>query len=97
MPRYKLRTLLILLAIGPPMLAYVGSYAVLSRRGYAFADSVGSPGFWFVPPNTQRDVKKNNEYITLYWPLVRLEQFFGSKRGLAHEPCGLEGSFELPP
>ena len=97
MPRYSLRTLLILLAIGPPLIAYVGPYYVLSRRGYAFADSVGAKAFWFVPPNTQRDVKKNNDYIRLYWPLVCLEQFVGSRRFLAHEPCGLEGGPELPP
>ena len=87
--RFRLRTLLIVAAFLPPLLGYVGSYYVLSRRGYAFADSVHSPGFWFVPPNTQRDVKKNNAYIRLYYPLVCLEQFFGSRRGLAHEPCNL--------
>jgi len=93
--RYRLRTLLIVLALGPPLVAYVGSY-MLSRRGYAFADSVHSPGFWFVPPNTKRDVKRNNELIRLYYPLVRLEQLFGSKRGLAHEPDFFTGG-ELPP
>lgn len=91
--RYRLLTLLTAFALAPPLLAYVGSYFVLSRRGYAHADSVGSPGFWFVPPNTKRDVQRNNELIRVYFPLLRLEQFFGSWRGLAHEPCFVE----LPP
>ena len=94
--RYRLRTLLIAFAIAPPLCAYVGSYYLLSRRGYAFADSVGSPGFWFVPPETKRDVKRNNDLIRLYYPLVRLEELCGSRRGLAHEPCFFSGD-ELPP
>jgi hypothetical protein len=54
--RYKLRTLLIVLALGPPLLAYVGSYYFLSRRGYAHADSIGlSKSFFFVPPEADRD------------------------------------------
>lgn len=95
--RYRLRTLLIAFAVAPALLANVGSYYVLSRQGYAYSDSVGSPGFWFVAPETKRDVKRNNELIRLYYPLVRLEQLCGSKRGLAHEPCFPISGGELPP
>jgi hypothetical protein len=91
--RYRLRTLLILLAVLPPLLAYVGSYAVLSRRGYAYADSYGVKGFWFVPPDTQRDVKKNAEFLTFYSPLIELEIACGGRHP-AHEPCM---GPELPP
>jgi len=48
-----------------------------------------------VTPNTQRDVRKNNAYVRLYYPLVRFEQICGSKRHLAHEPCML--AEPLPP
>jgi hypothetical protein len=75
----------------------VGSYCALSRRGYAYADSVGSPGFWFVLPETKRDVKRNNDLIRLYYPLVKLEQVYGRRRYLAHEPCFFTPSEELPP
>ena len=92
--RYRLRTLLIVLALGPPLLAYIGSYAVLSRRGYVHADAVGSPGFWFVPPNTQRDVRTNARLRQLYWPLIRLEIALGQDRYPAHDPCMQP---ELPP
>ena len=92
--RYRLRTLMILLAVLPPVLAYCGSYAVMSRQGYAFADSIGSPTFWFVPPNTQRDVALNARLRRLYWPLIRLERAFGGDRYPAHDPCM---GPELPP
>jgi len=97
MLRYNLRTLLLAFALAPPLVAYVGSYYVLSRRGYAFADSVNSPGFWFVPPETKRDVKRNSDLIRLYYPLVRIEQLCGGRRYLAHEPCFPANGGELPP
>jgi len=91
--RFRLRTLLILAAVVPPLLAYVGSYYVFSRRGYVLTDSVGGKGFWFVVPYTKRDARKNEEYQTLYWPLVRFEELVGTGRGPASGPCGPE----LPP
>jgi len=92
--RYGLRTLLIVFALAPPLVAYVGSYYALSRRGYAYADSVGSPGFWYVPPETQRDVEQNAAYRHLYCPLMRFEHLIGSQRWPAHDPCM---GPELPP
>lgn len=92
--RYRLRTLLIVLALGPPLLAYFGSYMVLSRRGYAFADSVDCPAFWFVPPETQRNVALNARLRDLYWPLIKLEIALGGDRYPAHDPCM---GPELPP
>ena len=47
MPRYKLRTLLILLAIGPPMLAYLGRQLAL-RLMYG-PPSIGYNGAVFAP------------------------------------------------
>lgn len=56
--RYRLRTLLILVALAPPLISYVGSYYVLSRRGHAYSDSVGAKAFWFVPPENKRAMIK---------------------------------------
>src|SRR5688500_4450999 len=92
--RFRLRTLLLAVTLAPPLLAYIGSYAVLSRRGYAHADSFGSPGFWFVPPMTQRDDKRNTELVGLYWSRIQLEIALVGKRYPAHEHCL---GPELPP
>jgi len=94
--RYSLRTLLVAFAITPPLVAYVGSYYALSRRGYAYSDSVGAKAFWFVPPETRRAVKKNEEYAAFYRPLIRLEHLCGGNRYVAGEPCFFSGD-RLPP
>jgi hypothetical protein len=86
--RYKLRTLLILLAVGPPMLAYVGSYYVLSRRGYREADRYNWHGFYFVLPSTEAESKTNARFNRLYWPLIRVELFIGTGRDPASDPLG---------
>jgi hypothetical protein len=92
--QYRLRTLLIVLALAPPALAYFGSYVVLSRRGYALTDSVGGKGFWFVLPETKRDEKKNEGYIRLFWPLIEAELLIGTGRTpVSGICCGPE----LPP
>lgn len=81
MPRYKLRTLLIVLALGPPVLAYVGSYYVLSRRGFSYGDSAGlSKTFFFVPPESDPDGRRDYQYQRFYWPLIRAEIFLGTGR-----------------
>jgi len=81
MLRYQLRTLLIVLAIGPPVLAYVGSYYFVSRRGYAHADSIGlSKSFFFVPPEADRDGRLDGRYQRFYWPLIQLELMLGTGR-----------------
>ena len=94
--RYGLRTLLLAFALAPPLMAYVESYYELSRQGYVYSDSVGARGFWFVPPETKRAVKKNEEYAAFYWPLIRLEQLCGGNRYVAGEPCFFSGD-QLPP
>ena len=94
--RFRLRTLLIAFALAPQLVAYVGSYFVLSRRGYMYSDSVGAKAFWFVPPETKRAVKKNEDYAAFFWPLIRLEQLCGGKRYVAGEPCFFNGD-KLPP
>lgn len=78
--RYRLHTLLIAFALAPPLVAYVGSYYVLSRRGYAYADTVGYPAYWFVPPESDKSGQLHARYRRFYWPLIRLEIFLGTGR-----------------
>ena len=88
--RYRLRTLLILLAVGPPMLAYVGSYYVLSRRGYSYADSVGAKNvFFFAHPPADRDGVIHGRCQRFYWPLIQLEMIIGTGRGPFNGTRGL--------
>jgi hypothetical protein len=87
MVRYKLRTLLIVLALGPPVLAYVGSYYVLSRRGFRESDRYGYKGFHFVPPVYGGGSERANErYFRFYWPLIRLDEFLGTGRPPGADP-----------
>ena len=87
--RYRLRTLLILLAILPPLLAYIGSYYVLSRRGYSYADSAGAKNaFFFAPPETDRDGRIHGRYVRFYLPLIALEATLGTGR---HPHSGTRG------
>jgi len=84
--RYRLRTLLIVLALGPPLLAYVSSYFVLSRQGYAVSDALGVKGFYFVPYDTLEEKNTNDRYRRLYRALIDLELFLGTGRTPAGDP-----------
>ena len=91
--RFRLRTLLIVAALLPAFLGYVGTYAVLSRRGYTEGDKYGVKGFYFVVPGTVPDWKSRNRRLNLfYYPLIQLEIFLGTGRLVAGEP--LEGLSE---
>jgi len=93
--QYRLRTLLILLAIGPPMLAYVGSYYVLTRRGYAYGDSVGLPkAYFFAPLVADKDGRIHGRYIRFYAPLIALENGLGTGR---YPYAGIRGLSDPPP
>jgi len=88
--RYRLRTLLILFALAPPLVAYVSSYYVVSRRGYADVDRYGLKGFYFVLPGTVPDWKERNQrFNRFYYPLIQLELFLGTGHHIGAEP--LEG------
>src|SRR5205814_453557 len=79
--RYRLGTLLIWLALLPPLLAYVGSYCVLTRRGYAYADAAGARRvYFFAPPETDTDGRIHGRYIRFYAPLIALEIGLGTGR-----------------
>lgn len=86
--RFRLRTLLIVFALLPPMLAYAGSYYVLSRRGYREADQHGLHGFYFVLPTTKAENTTNARFNRLYWPLIQVELVLGTGRLPASDPMG---------
>jgi hypothetical protein len=85
--RYRLRTLMIVLAILPPLLAYVGSYYFQSRRGFREADQYGFKGFYFVTPVWGGGSEPANlRRYRFYWPLIQLDLLLGTGRHPAADP-----------
>jgi hypothetical protein len=76
------------------LLAYVGSYAVLSRRGMAQSKAAGCKGFYFFPPENTASWKVcNYGCVTFYYPLIAIEMWFGTVDGIGSEPMwGLSGA-----
>ena len=72
--------------------SYVGSYLVLSRRGYAEADEYHMIGFYyFLPENSDEWRSKERAFELFYWPLNEIDQAIGTGRPLGAEPLwGLE-------
>ena len=64
---------MILVALLPPLLAYVGSYYILSRRAYAECDKYNIKGFYFVIYDTLEEKSANQRYNRLYYPLIQFE------------------------
>ena len=66
---------------------YVGSYLVLSRRGYAQADEYGMKGFYYYrPENTDAWRYKNYGCVILFWPLNTVDCAIGYGRHPGAEP-----------
>jgi hypothetical protein len=66
---------------------YVGSYVVLSRRGYAEADRYNMKGFYyFFPENSAAWRWKNYGCMHLFRPLNALDRWLGLGRHPASEP-----------
>jgi len=71
------------------LLVYVGSYAVLSRRGFRDADECGMEGgFYFLHPEpTDAWRMKNYGLVYLYYPLIFIDyEVLGTGRAVAFEP-----------
>ena len=69
------------------LLLYVGSYVVLSRRGYAEADRYNMKGFYyFFPENSAAWRWKNYGCMHLFRPLNALDRWLGLGRHPASEP-----------
>jgi hypothetical protein len=66
---------------------YIGSYLVLSRAGFAYADTVGAKGFWFFEPRDS-DLWRVSNYgsVSTYYPLIAIDCWLGTGRPPAAEP-----------
>jgi len=69
------------------LLAYVGSYLLLSRRGFAEAERYGMKGFFYVPySDTTAWRISNKACIVLFWPLQKIDQSLGTGRPVGAAP-----------
>ena len=69
------------------LMAYVGSYIVLSRRGFRHAESINAVGFYFFPPeNTDTWRTWNYGLVKFYYPLILIDVWIGTGRRVASEP-----------
>ncbi len=70
------------------LLAYVGSYADLSRRGLAWSKSVGADGvlYFFPPEDTDSWRAWNYGCVTFYYPLIAMEMWLGTVKGIGCVP-----------
>ncbi len=80
----KRRRWLLVLAI---LLVYVGSYYVLSRRGFAIADRTGFKGLVFFEPRDSTVWRLTNYgCVLLYFPLIQIDVMLGTGRYPGREP-----------
>ena len=81
----SLRWIAIVMAI--ILLVYVGSYAVLSRRGMAQSRAMGIDGLYFFPPEDNDSWRTwNYACVTFYYPLIMIETWIGTVEGVGCEP-----------
>jgi hypothetical protein len=73
--------------LGLILAVYIGSYAALSRRGYAEAKRWDAEGFYyFTPENTDTWRWKNRACVIIFWPINFVDRILGLGRDPAHEP-----------
>ena len=69
------------------LIAYVSSYAVLSRRGFAQSDVRNADGFYFIPPEDSDQWRFwNYTLVRFYYPLILIDNWIGTGRSIAAEP-----------
>jgi hypothetical protein len=69
------------------LIAYLGSYVVLSRRGHDEAVAMAIPGFYFFTPEPTREWRlKNWACNVLFYPLIELDVWFGTGLHPAYPP-----------
>jgi hypothetical protein len=69
------------------LLAYVGSYAILSRRGMAQSKAMGYEGLYFFPPEDTDSWRTwNFGCVIFYYPLIVVESWLGMVDGVGCEP-----------
>jgi hypothetical protein len=67
--------------------AYVTSYVVLSRRGFAMSEEAGFSGFYFFPPeDTDSWRRMNYGCVTIYYPLIVIDNWIGTGKCPAAPP-----------
>jgi hypothetical protein len=72
---------------GVLLLLYVGSYAALSRRGYAEADQYNMKGFYYFSPEDSEAWRwKNYGCVCLFRPINAVDRWLGFGRPPACEP-----------
>jgi hypothetical protein len=71
---------------------YVGSYLVLSRRGFAEARQYHAKGFYFFTPRPTAGWRNSNyACVCVYYPLILVDNCLGTGDWPAAEPLwGLE-------
>jgi hypothetical protein len=69
------------------LLLYVGTYGVLSRRGYAKADQYNLEGFYYFSLEDSDAWRlKNYGCVYLFWPINSVDRWLGLGRHPASEP-----------
>lgn len=69
------------------LLLYIGSYVVLSRRGYADAEQYNMKGFYyFFPADSDAWRSINYGCVCLFWPINVVDRWIGTGRYPASEP-----------
>lgn len=69
------------------VVAYVGSYLVLSRRGFALTEALGGKGFYFFAPQDTTTWRVcNYGCVVLYYPLIMADEWLGTGKPVACEP-----------
>ena len=79
------RILVVLLVTS--LIAYVGSYVVLSRRDFAETEAMGGEGFYFFPPEETASWRAwNYGLVAFYYPLIVIDNWLGTGKSVACEP-----------
>lgn len=69
------------------LVVYVGSYYVLSRRGFAQSRQWNMRGFYFFTPENSKEWRRRNYFcVTVYRPLIELDCLLGTGMPAGCEP-----------
>jgi hypothetical protein len=69
------------------VVAYVASYLILSRRGFAQTEALGGKGFYFFSPEDTATWRTcNYGCVVLFYPLIVADNLLGTGKPVANEP-----------
>jgi hypothetical protein len=94
--RYRLRTLVVIVAALSMAFAHVGSYYRLSRRGLREASLIGLPGFLYVSfaevAASKGDLTRHHRLTLFFSPLNWIDhQLFGTETPTRHVHWRISG------